>query len=134
MPTNSHTVTITLTREQRDALYQEADGIVGTARELPTLDDAAFDLDEREVLRDRARRLWIGVRLLDQLGWHEHSDQDVHELDVDEEIAHFLANTEARALADLAARRRDADDLVDLDLDILNAAGAAHTAYRKAVA
>lgn len=152
---NPQQVRVTLTREHRDAIYEEIASLVGLSSDLHIyLRDAEFDADDRRTFADITWRLGVSVRLLDQLGWQVRGDRDAYDLDVDCDVARFMEQLDkhmrgcleddrepmlekrafmaryARYGVDWAeevdARRRS----IDLDLDGIDAARIALEAYR----
>lgn len=120
------TASVTLSREQRDAIYEEIENILSFGKDLPmTLRDAAETKDHhRQWLRDFAWQLDACVQLLDQLGWELESGQDSYVLELDETVARFMDYLERVSLNRIEKE----------DLDALEAARLAQAAYREVVA
>ena len=157
------TVTISITREQRNAVWEEIESLMYAGDDLP-LDFASAAGEGAHACRDwikaLAWRLPIAVRLLDQLGWQQRGTCDNYALEIDEHVARFMAGLEQRALEYLADNSRDPEperaaaakhghaltdeewaerearrySQVDSGLDCLDAARCAQAAYREAVA
>jgi hypothetical protein len=159
MVTKEQPVRVTLTREHRDAIYEEIESVVGLSSDLHIYHrDAEFDLDDRRAFADIVWRLDVSVRLLEQLGWQVRGDRDSYELQVDADVARFMEKldkhmrgaleedreavlspadarlrygvTEEEWAEEIESRRR----LIDLDLDGIDAARIVREAYREAVA
>ena len=117
-----------------------------------------MDEGDRQWLRTIAWRLTVCARLLDQLGWQEHGDRDGYELAVDEDIERFMAHLGQSARQALEGGRKGllaprqayagyemtdeeweqhraaVRELVDIDLDAIDAARIVQTAFQQAVA
>jgi hypothetical protein len=153
--------TVTLTREHRDAIYQEIVSVVHLGSDLHLyLADAECDARDRAELLDVVGRLSVCVRLLEQLGWKKRGDRDSYELEVDEDVARFMEHVDRHARGaledDKEAALQPSDAyaaygftftaaewteefatrraLINTDLDGIDAARIALAAHREAVA
>ncbi len=101
-PHGSHDddATVTLTREQRDALHGEITGFIfddagnlGDFHYSLIIPGRGFDA------RERWAKMSCTARILDAIGWDRTSDRDTYTITVDNEIAEWvrwrLAETEA---------------------------------------
>lgn len=134
---------ITLTRAQRDVIFEEIEFVFESARDLSfMLEHGAESICDRIYARDLISRLGIASRILDQLSWRPGGDRDSYLLEVDAEVDSFVERIERYALAALEDMRpglTDADDhirasarrLIDFDLDALDAARTVRAAFRQ---
>jgi hypothetical protein len=111
--------TVTLTREHRDAIYEEINGVIHQGSDLHMyFADAEFDMEDRDWIRAFSRKLPVCLRLLDQLGWQQRGDRNSYTLDVDDDAARFMQDLDRHArdaleddrvcmLEDRAAGRRE---------------------------
>jgi len=157
------TATVTLTREQRDAIYEEIATVVDGAGELrKCIADGEFDERDRDWFKQIGRRISLCARLLAQLGWQRRADRDTYRLGVDADVASFMERFERSAREQLEedrpGLRREREGyaecgltfsdeewakekqtasikgMMDMDLDGIDAARICIEAYRKAVA
>jgi hypothetical protein len=133
--------TVTLTREHRDAIRDDIELIFSGAGDLRFYLRRAKDPAEADNARELLWRLEVCTRLLDQLGWQRHADQDTYRLDVDADVARFMEWFGERAREDLLAERADwphltdedqresARRIIDADLDAVDAARLVREAF-----
>ena len=133
-------VEVILSREQRDAVYEEVQSVVCLGDDLPLYFRNAYeDASDRDWIRAFAWRLSVAAAILDQLGWQQRGDprgdNAQYALRVDDDVALFMERMEHNSRGCLEDDA-DAGDvpLVDLDLDGISAARLALDASRKAVA
>jgi hypothetical protein len=135
---------IQLTREQRDAIYEEVENVMNAGGDLGVLFRRGPDQDDREWVLRFHRRLQAAIRLLDQVGWNRTGVRDSYALEIDADLVQFMCEMEGHALDALEDDRRDLDPadaedlavschLVDLDLAALSVARRAQAAYSEAV-
>jgi hypothetical protein len=104
-----HHPRVTLTREHRDAIYEEIESVVHLGDDLPIyLADGEFDPSDRDWLKAFSWKTGVCVRLLDQLGWQRQGDRDSYELEVDQNCARFMEDLDSRARGALKDDSRDA--------------------------
>jgi hypothetical protein len=135
--------TAVLTLAQRDAIFQEIDFAFESARDLPfLLQYGAESLGDRIDARDLIWHLQVALRLLDQLGWGERGNRAGYVLEVDADTDRFAARMERYALIALEANRRglldddedqraSAQEMIDGDLDTLEAARVVRVAFER---
>jgi hypothetical protein len=133
---------VVLTLAQRDAMFEEVAFTFEAARDLPfLLEHGAESVGERSDARDLIWQLQVALRVLDQLGWQQSGNRPGYVLEIDADIDRFAARIERYALVALEANRQGllegdeeqratARELIDNDLDALEAVRLVRSAYR----
>lgn len=115
-----------------------------SAHDLPLmLAHGAESRWDRAYSRDLIWQLGVAARMLDQLGWERRGSRARYVLDVDADVDRFVAQIQCYALAALEDSRRGlleddhevraiARQLIDVDLDALEAARVVRTVFKLA--
>lgn len=123
MPTEVMTLSVGLTREQRDAVRADIDCVVdseggGLIHSL--------EPEQRDQAHAAVQTLHTALRVLDQIGWSETADQDTYSLELDPEIVEFFRGVGDRGREVLRDDLRDPGGvkvhLVKIDRAMISAA------------
>jgi hypothetical protein len=133
---------VILTRDQRDAIFEEIEFAFERACGLPfMLEHGAGSSVDRDEARDLSAQVEVAVALLDQIGWEPTGDRDHYLIEVDEAVNRFAARIESFALAALDYNRKrllmsgdgasaTTRRLIDTDLEKLQAARTLRSAFK----
>ncbi len=122
-------------------VFEQIEFAFESAHDLPSmLAHGAESRWDRSYATELIWQLGVAARMLDQLGWERRGTRKRYVLDVDVDVDRFVAQIQRYALAALEDGRRgllETDDetraiarqLIDVDLDALEAARVVRTAF-----